>query len=56
MTVRYQLQHDGGPEYPVRDTWEEAADDATAAELAVWVSENELKLVNEDTTKIVRIR
>lgn len=57
-TVRYQLiieQHNKDPLiHFVRDTWEEAADDAVNTGWAEWENEHVLKL--KDGAKIERVR
>jgi hypothetical protein len=39
MTDQFQLLFDDLPAAPVRETWEESAQDAVSAGLAVWVAE-----------------
>lgn len=58
--VRYQLvaiSKDGKDDYavaPIRDTWEEAADDAVNMDWADWESQHVLKLKDGVTIKRIR--
>ena len=50
----FQFQIDGRAAGRVRDTWEEAAQDAVNAGYAIWVSSNEIKLQSTQGAAIAR--